>query len=76
MGFESRNVADTLQLATLPFLLSVSTFCGPGFEAIVSYIIGWFEDIFAVVWAPPWSSGSVLDHRSLPPVFESRGEHI
>ena len=22
--------------------------------------------------APPWSSGSVLDHRSLPPVFESR----
>ena len=25
---------------------------------------------------PPWSSGSVLDHRSLPPVFESRGGHI
>jgi len=21
--------------------------------------------------APPWPSGSVLDHRSLPPVFES-----
>ena len=24
------------------------------------------------VCEPPWSSGSVLDHRSLPPVFESR----
>ena len=27
-------------------------------------------------WTPPWSSGSVLDRRSLPPVFESRREHI
>ena len=27
-------------------------------------------------WAPPWSSGSVLDHKSLPPVFESRRGHI
>ena len=27
-------------------------------------------------WAPLWSSGSVLDHRSLPPVFESRRGHI
>ena len=26
--------------------------------------------------APPWSSGSVLDHRSLPPVFESRRGHV
>ena len=26
--------------------------------------------------APPWSNGSVLDHRSLPPVFESRRGHI
>ena len=26
--------------------------------------------------APPWSSGSVLDHRSLPPGFESRRGHI
>ena len=26
--------------------------------------------------APPLSSGSVLDYRSLPPVFESRGGHI
>jgi len=26
--------------------------------------------------APPWCSGSVLDHRSLPPVFESRRGHI
>ena len=26
--------------------------------------------------APPWSRGSVLDHRSLPPVFESRRGHI
>ena len=26
--------------------------------------------------APPWSSGNVLDHRSLPPVFESRSGHI
>ena len=25
---------------------------------------------------PPWSSGSVLDHSSLPPVFESRRGHI
>ena len=26
--------------------------------------------------APPWSSGSVLDHKSLPPVFESWPGHI
>ena len=26
--------------------------------------------------APSWSSGSVLDHISLPPVFESRCGHI
>jgi len=26
--------------------------------------------------APPWSSGSVLDHRSLPLVFESQRGHI
>ena len=26
--------------------------------------------------ASPWSSGRVLDHRSLPPVFESRCRHI
>ena len=26
--------------------------------------------------APPWSSGSVLDHRSLPPVFKSWRGHI
>ena len=26
--------------------------------------------------APPWSSGSVLDYRSLPPVFKFRGGHI
>ena len=26
--------------------------------------------------APPWSSGSVLDHRLLPPVFESWRGHI
>jgi len=26
-------------------------------------------------WAPPWSSGSVLDRRSLPPVFETRRGH-
>ena len=30
----------------------------------------------AYVGAPPWSSGSLLDHRSLPPVFESRRGHI
>ena len=29
-----------------------------------------------VTGAPPWSSDSVLDHRSLPPVFESRCGHI
>ena len=29
-----------------------------------------------VIGAPPWSSGSVLDHGSLPPVFESRRGHI
>jgi len=27
-------------------------------------------------WAPQWSNGSVLDYRWLPPVFESRREHI
>ena len=26
--------------------------------------------------APPWSSSSVLDHRSLPPMFESQHGHI
>ena len=26
--------------------------------------------------APPWSTGSVLDRRSLSPVFESRCGHI
>ena len=26
--------------------------------------------------ASPWSCGSVLDYRSLPPVFEFRGGHI
>jgi len=26
--------------------------------------------------APPWSSGSMLDHRSLPPMFEYRRGHI
>ena len=31
---------------------------------------------YTLVGAPPWSSGSVLDHRSLPPVFESRRGHI
>jgi len=31
---------------------------------------------FYFLGAPPWSSGSVLDHRSLPPVFESRRGHI
>ena len=25
---------------------------------------------------PPWSSGSVLDYRSLPPVFKSQRGHI
>ena len=25
-----------------------------------------------IIGMPPWSNGSVLDHRSLPPVFESR----
>ena len=25
---------------------------------------------------PPWSNGYVLDHRTLPPVFESRRAHI
>ena len=31
---------------------------------------------FQVTGAPPWSSSSVLDHRSLPPGFESRSGHI
>ena len=29
-----------------------------------------------IIGAPPWSSGSVLDHRSQPPGFESRSGHI
>jgi len=36
----------------------------------IGYLVSW---CFA---APPWSSGSVLDHISLPPVFESRRGHI
>jgi len=36
-----------------------------------------FKTLFWMAsWAPPWSSGSVLDHRSLQPVFESRRGHI
>ena len=36
-----------------------------------------WEAIFSLpIRAPPWSSGSVLDHRSLPPVFESQRGHI
>ncbi|KAK2145685.1 hypothetical protein LSH36_663g01002 [Paralvinella palmiformis] len=34
------------------------------------------ERLGDVIGAPPWSSGSVLDHGSLPPVFESRRGHI
>ena len=37
-----------------------------------SYFILWWLPLRA----PSWSSGSVLDHRSLPPVFESRRGHI
>jgi len=33
-----------------------------------------FSNIFSGV--PLWSSDSVLDHRSLPPMFKSRHEHI
>ena len=40
----------------------------------VLYII--FTVLVKITWAPPWSSGSVLNHRSLPPVFESRRGHI
>jgi len=32
--------------------------------------------VFKILWAHPWSSGSVFDYRSLPPVFESRRGHI
>ena len=35
-----------------------------------------YVNVFTVIWAPPWSNGSVLDYRSLPPVFESRCGHI
>ena len=31
---------------------------------------------YYVLGAPPWSSGSVLNHWSLPPVFESRRGYI
>jgi len=33
-------------------------------------------NIILIIGAPPWSSSSVLDHRSLPPLFESRRQHI
>jgi len=29
-----------------------------------------------IMWVTPWSSGSMLDHRSLPSVFESEGFFI
>ena len=31
---------------------------------------------FRIYWASLWSSGSVLDYRSLPPMFESPRGHI
>ena len=34
------------------------------------------EFIYLRAGVPPWSSGSVLDHSSLPPVFESQRGHI
>ena len=36
----------------------------------------WESCSFNPMGVPPWSSGSVSDHRSLPPVFESRRGHI
>jgi len=35
-----------------------------------------FIDTTDAIGVPPWCSGSVLDNRSLPPVFESRRGHI
>ena len=32
--------------------------------------------LIKVFGAPPWSNGSVLDHRSPPLVFKSRSGHI
>jgi len=32
--------------------------------------------IYQLNVAPPWSNGNVLDHRSLPPVFEFQHGHI
>ena len=35
----------------------------------------WTNVTYACMEAPPWSNGSMLDHSSLPPVFESRRGH-
>ena len=40
-----------------------------------SKYIFWYI-VYALYRAPPWYSGSVLDYRSPPPVFESRRGHI
>jgi len=50
-------------------------------QIILTKIINWNDIIIIIsivthLGAPPWSSGSVLDHRSLPPVFESWRRHI
>ena len=42
----------------------------------VDFCYDFIPSSFASCGAPPWSSGSMLDHRSLPPMFESRRGHI
>ena len=48
------------------------------FVTLYKYIALKEDDLFLLAGdgGPPWSSDSVLDHKSLPPVFESRRGQI
>ena len=61
---------------------TVDTCVAPGYNTILAYTvmtnvtIGSRRISFRRRVRHPWSSGSVLDHMSVPPVFESRLAHI
>ena len=66
----SSNFVESLSVFKLYILLFYPYNC-------FNFYFHYYLNIYLfMLRAPPWSSGSVLDHRSLPPVFESRRGHI
>ena len=55
------------------YRLSVFMWCFHSYIYRLSVFMWCFH---SYIWAPPWSSSSVLDYRSLPPMFKSRRGHI